>query len=78
MNTKYKMKKLQIALLVLAANMFSGCLAPDNAYLMELNRNGKWLVAEKTGLKMQPGICPVARRVLDFLPDLAANDDCRE
>ncbi|MBN1649071.1 MAG: hypothetical protein JW874_13630 [Spirochaetales bacterium] len=29
-----------------------GCAVPNNAYLMELNRNGKWNVAEKVGLGM--------------------------
>ena len=26
-----------------------GCVVPDNAYLMELNRNGKWREAERIG-----------------------------
>jgi hypothetical protein len=45
-------KKHYALFLLIVTALFSGCLAPDNAYLMDLNRNGKWLVAEKTGLKM--------------------------
>ncbi len=32
--------------------MLSGCLVPDNAYLMELNRSGKWREAERIGQGM--------------------------
>ncbi len=30
----------------------AGCLVPNNAYLMELNRSGKWRQAERVGLEM--------------------------
>ncbi|MBI9103716.1 MAG: hypothetical protein JEY99_14975 [Spirochaetales bacterium] len=36
------------ALLIMA----TGCIVPDNTYLMELNRTGKWQEAEKVGMKM--------------------------
>jgi len=40
-----------LALAFVAATS-SGCLVPDNAYLMELNRSGKWRTAEKVALDM--------------------------
>ena len=43
---KYFLPGLVIAFLL------AGCLIPDNGYLMELNRTGKWAEAEKVGLEM--------------------------
>lgn len=40
------------ALAALAAAALAGCVAPDNAYLMELNRHGRWKEAERIGLDM--------------------------
>jgi hypothetical protein len=41
-----------LALIVAAAASMSGCIAPSNAYLMELNRSGKWKEAESVGRDM--------------------------
>jgi hypothetical protein len=57
------MKKSMLAVLAaLAAIGLTGittCLVPDNAYLMNLNRNGKWREAERTGLAMIAGRNPL-------------------
>jgi hypothetical protein len=41
-----------LALLAVAAASLAGCVAPNNAYLMELNRSGKWKEAERVGQDM--------------------------
>jgi hypothetical protein len=41
-----------LALIIAAAAAMSGCIAPNNAYLMELNRSGKWKEAESVGRDM--------------------------
>jgi hypothetical protein len=41
-----------LAVVVTVAALLGGCLVPDNAYLMDLNRNGKWREAERVGLQM--------------------------
>lgn len=43
---------LRAALVTVLALALSGCFSPDNAYLMELNRNGKWRQAERVGQGM--------------------------
>jgi hypothetical protein len=40
------------ALAALAAVMLAACIAPTNAQLMEMNRNGKWREAERIGAAM--------------------------
>jgi tetratricopeptide (TPR) repeat protein len=53
MKTKTSAARLAGALLALPLLLsLAGCLVPDNAYLMELNRNGKWREAERVGLAM--------------------------
>jgi hypothetical protein len=45
-------RALALALLASIAAATGGCVAPNNAYLMELNRNGKWKEAERVGRDM--------------------------
>jgi len=40
------------ALALTAVSLMTGCLVPDNAYLMESNRRGNWREAEKVGSAM--------------------------
>jgi hypothetical protein len=41
-----------IAIASAALSVLSGCIAPDDAFLMELNRKGKWQEAERVGADM--------------------------
>jgi hypothetical protein len=41
-----------LAFLSAVVATLGGCVAPNNAYLMELNRNGKWREAERIGQDM--------------------------
>ncbi len=43
--------RLSMILAAMVATL-SGCLAPTNGHLMDLNRNGKWREAERIGLSM--------------------------
>jgi hypothetical protein len=53
MNSARKRRPLPvIALAAVIASVSCGVIAPDNARLMELNRNGKWKEAERIGLDM--------------------------
>jgi hypothetical protein len=46
-------KRILMAALALAFQAaFSGCIAPSNASLMEMNRHGKWKRAESAGMAM--------------------------
>lgn len=42
-------KATGISLLLSLAFLLTGCIVPNNAYLMELNRNGKWREVERIG-----------------------------
>jgi hypothetical protein len=42
----------RLAVVTAVAAMLGGCLVPDNAYLMQLNRNGKWREAARVGQEM--------------------------
>jgi len=53
MNKKLTVKKPYMFIsAVLSVVLLTGCLVPDNNYLMELNRSGKWMEVEKVGLSM--------------------------
>ena len=47
-----KRKTIRFLLILGFAALSAGCLFPDNSYLMELNRKGKWRQAEAVGLEM--------------------------
>ena len=47
-----KTKPIRLLLILALAALAAGCLFPDNSYLMELNRKGKWRQAENVGYEM--------------------------
>jgi hypothetical protein len=42
----------RMAVVTAVVAVLGGCLVPDNAYLMQLNRNGKWREAARVGQEM--------------------------
>lgn len=47
-----RMKRAMFGAALILAALASACVEPDNSYLMELNRNGKWVEAERLGERM--------------------------
>jgi hypothetical protein len=50
--TKRRVGLQRLAVVTAVAAVLGGCIVPDNAYLMQLNRNGKWKEAARVGEDM--------------------------
>jgi hypothetical protein len=50
--TRKHLKPCRAAIAAAAFALLGGCLVPDNAYLMQLNRTGKWKEAARVGQEM--------------------------
>jgi hypothetical protein len=50
--TKRRVGLQRLAVVTAVAAVLGGCIVPDNAYLMQLNRNGKWREAARVGQEM--------------------------